>query len=575
MQSKQLALGLPNPDCTTHKVQAAIESLAMNSDTGSRGAIFTRHEVVEFILDLAGYTKDKPLHEKRLLEPSFGGGDFLLPIIERLLSAWRASKPNGTAFEDLGDAIRAVELHHDTFRTTYSAVVALLKREGLAANTATALAGRWLSQGDFLLAPLEGVFDFVVGNPPYVRQELIPAPLLAEYRIRYQTLYDRADIYIPFIEKSLSVLAEGGSLGFICADRWMKNRYGGRLRSLVAKQFHLKVYVDMVDTPAFYSDVIAYPAITIICREPPGATRIAHRPAIDRAILTALAELLCAPALPKEAGAVRELAHITNGSEPWLLESSDQMALIRRLEQCFPSLEEVGCKVGIGVATGADKAFIGGFDALDVEPDRKLPLVTTKDIMSGEVKWRGQGVINPFAESGGLVDLDGYPRLRRYLEARRDVIAGRHCAQKAPANWYRTIDRITPALAAKPKLLIPDIKGEAHIVFEGGELYPHHNLYYVTSDEWDLRALQAVLLSAVTRLFVATYSTKMRGGFLRFQAQYLRRIRIPHWADVPEPLRRELAEAAIKRDVQACNRAVFKLYGLSHEERSALGGNGE
>ena len=165
--------------------------------------------------------------------------------------------------------------------------------------------------------------------------------------------------------------------------------------------------------------------------------------------------------------------------------------------------------------------------------------------------------------------------LWRYLEARRDAIAGRHCVQKTPAHWYRTIDRITPALAARSKLLIPDIKGEAHIVFEGGELYPHHNLYYVTSDDWDLRALQAVLLSAVTRLFVATYSTKMRGGFLRFQAQYLRRIRIPRWVDVSEPLRRELAEAAITRDVQACNREAFKLYGLSHEERSALGGNGE
>ncbi len=556
-------------------VMAATEALATEGGLEARGAIFTRSEVVDFILDLAGYTEDQPLHEKRLLEPSFGGGDFLLPIILRLLSAWRAARPNGTEVDDLGDAIRAVELHHDTFRSTYAAVVALLKREGLSANAATALADRWLSQGDFLLAPLEGQFDFVVGNPPYVRPELIPAPLLAEYRSRYQTMYDRADIYIPFIERSLTALSAGGNLGFICADRWMKNRYGGPLRSLVAERFHLKVYVDMVDTPAFHSDVIAYPAITIISREGGGATRIAHRPSIDRATLTTLAGLLSAPTLPKDAGPVRELARVTNGAEPWLLESSDQMALIRRLEGAFPLLEEAGCKVGIGVATGADKAFIGDFESLDVEPDRKLPLVTTKDIMTGEVQWRGQGVINPFAESGGLVDLGEYPRLRRYLVARRDVIAGRHCAKKAPANWYRTIDRITPALAARPKLLIPDIKGESHIVFEGGELYPSHNLYYVTSDDWDLRALQAVLLSAVSRLFVATYSTKMRGGFLRFQAQYLRRIRIPRWADVPEPLRRELAEAAIKRDVQACNRAVFRLYGLSHEERSALGGNGE
>jgi hypothetical protein len=191
------------------------------------------------------------------------------------------------------------------------------------------------------------------------------------------------------------------------------------------------------------------------------------------------------------------------------------------------------------------------------------------------VKWRGQGVINPFAETGGLVDLRDFPRLRHYLEARQTVIAARHCAQKSPSNWYRTIDRITPALAKRPKLLIPDIKGEAHVVFEDGNLYPHHNLYYVTSKAWDLRALQAVLLSAITRLFVATYSTRMRGGFLRFQAQYLRRIRLPHWRSVPESLRAELIEAATQRDKPACDRGAFKLYGLTYAEQSILGGNGE
>jgi hypothetical protein len=567
LTSKQLNFDLFGESICTHSpvVAAAIEKLSTASGTESRGAIFTRAEVVHFILDLAGYTEEQPLHEKRLLEPSFGGGDFLLPAIGRLLTAWRSSQHAKTVVEELGDAIRAVELHRKTFSATREAVIVRLKQEKIEDQTAVALADRWLVQGDFLLAPLEGQFNFVVGNPPYVRQELIPAPLLAEYRGRYQTMYDRADIYIPFIERSLSVLAKGGSLGCICADRWMKNRYGGPLRSLVSDQFHLKIYVDMVDTPAFHSDVIAYPAITIISRESPGATRIAHRPAIERATLAILANALCARNLPEEAGPVRELARVTNGSEPWLLESSDQMALIRRLEKQFPRLEEVGCKVGIGVATGADKAYIGDFEALDVESDRKLPLV----------QWRGQGVINPFAGDGSLVELGDYPRLRRYLEARRELIADRHCAKKTPANWYRTIDRITPGLASRPKLLIPDIKGEAHVVFEGGKLYPHHNLYYVLADEWDLRALQAVMLSSVTRLFMTTYSTKMQGGFLRFQAQYLRRIRIPKWAEVAATLRKELVEAATTRNFQACNQAVFELFGLSNKEQSSLGGNGE
>ena len=72
-------------------VMAATEALATEGGLEARGAIFTRSEVVDFILDLAGYTEDQLLHEKPLLEPSFGGGDFLLPIIQRLLSAWRAA----------------------------------------------------------------------------------------------------------------------------------------------------------------------------------------------------------------------------------------------------------------------------------------------------------------------------------------------------------------------------------------------------------------------------------------------------------------------------------------------------
>ena len=124
-----------------------------------------------------------------------------------------------------------------------------------------------------------------------------------------------------------------------------------------------------------------------------------------------------------------------------------------------------------------------------------------------------------------------------------------------------------------PKLLIPDIKGQAHIVYESGELYPHHNLYFVTSNEWDLRALQAVLLADVTRMFIEAYSTKMRGGYLRFQAQYLRRLRLPHWQSVPNALRSELADAGKARDPIACNIAAAKLYELTEAEQRTLVGN--
>lgn len=538
----------------------------------AHGSVYTKPEVVDFILDLTGYKKEKPLFKLRLLEPSFGGGDFLLPIIDRLLSSALQHSAELT-FTNLSGCLRAVELHQKTYLETKVRVLERLQRH-VPETTAERLVDSWLIQGDFLMEAFEEEFDFVAGNPPYVRQEHIPAALLAEYKARYSTLYDRADLYIPFIERSLSLLKPTGVLGFICSDRWMKNRYGGPLRLLVSRDFHLAVYVDMVGVDAFTKGVTAYPAITIFNRNSSRPTATVHRPKIST---SAFAEIVSAIERNDPGNGRRffkPAAVQREGSEPWILESSDQIDLLRRIESDFSPIEETGCRVGIGVATGADKSFIGPFQSLDVEEDRKLPLATTKDIASGEVRWRGLGIINPFSKNGELVDLDCYPRLKAYLEARKEAIASRHCAKKVPERWYRTIDRIWPELTTRPKLLIPDIKGEAHIVFERGELYPHHNLYFITSDRWELRALQAVLLSSLTRLFISTYSTQMRGGYLRFQAQYLRRLRLPKWESVSQQLRQQLVESAQNRDSNACNEAVFSLFNLSTKERAAFGGNG-
>ena len=65
----------------------------------------------------------------------------------------------------------------------------------------------------------------------------------------------------------------------------------------------------------------------------------------------------------------------------------------------------------------------------------------------------------------------------------------------------------------------------------------------------------------------------MRGGYLRFQAQYLRRIRLPRWRDVPEAVRTALVDAANAGDVKACNLAAFDMYRLTREEQAAVGGN--
>ncbi len=552
-------------------VAAALRQMA-GDGVSDRGAVFTRPEVVAAILDLSGYSSDQPLHRMRMLEPSFGAGDFLLPAVERLLTAYRRSVPDlHNACRDLRDAVRAVELHPPSHAATAKRLVQCLIDAGLGGADASALCDVWLICDDFLLCAFDNEFDIVVGNPPYVRQERIPAALLSEYRSRFNTLYDRADLYVLFFERSLDLLAASGALGFICANRWLKNRYGGPLRRKISQGFHLSHFIDMEGVDAFQSDVAAYPAITIVRRhadiEPVEAssyTRVANARMLREMPLAAVSKALLA--VSPQQDWVNNVALHDRGDAPWLFDDLPQLALLRRLESELPTLEQAACKVGIGVATGCDRVFIADYDALPVEEARKLPLVMARDLTRAGICWKGKGVLNPFEADGRLANLADYPRFAAYLEQHRGAVAARHVAMRNGEGWYRTIDRIYPELVRQHKLLIPDIKGEATVVLDSGRYYPHHNLYYITSDVWDLRALQTVLRSSITVMTVAAYCTRMAGGFLRFQAQYLRRIRLPNWERVPDALRHALIAAAEESDRTAVDAPVVTLYNLSPEE---------
>jgi len=91
----------------------------------------------------------------------------------------------------------------------------------------------------------QGRFDLVIGNPPYIQIQKLKEFYPEECEF-YQEKYDTAkegnvDIYIPFIERSLSLLKPTGILGFICPNRFFNSEYGDKLRKYITNYnlFHL------------------------------------------------------------------------------------------------------------------------------------------------------------------------------------------------------------------------------------------------------------------------------------------------------------------------------------------------
>lgn len=539
---------------------------------GEHGEVFTRRWVVDLILDLVGYRSEEDLGAATVVEPSCGCGAFLIPIIERLTESCRQ---HGRTLADLGDAISGFDLLSHNAEHSRKATVAKLLELGESISVAEDLAERWVTTGDFLLSDHRDlVADFVVGNPPYVRLEQIPDEVSDAYRSACSTMRGRADLFVGFFEKGLALLRPGGRLGFICADRWMRNQYGARLRQLIGERFAVETLIEMHDADAFEAAVSAYPAITVIRNAPQGPVRLVEAgKSFDESASRSLATWLRSDAQEAPADESFEAAELRDwpkGCSHWPSGAPSTLEALADLESRFRPLEDphTGTRVGIGVATGCDDVYVSD-SPNGIEDDRLLPILTASDIAGGEAKWSGKFLINPW-QDGRLVDLAEFPGLAAHLHSHQSRVRSRHVARRRPSAWYRTIDRVTPGLLKRPKLLFPDIKPTAHPVLDVGRYYPHHNLYYVVSDTWDLEVLGGLLLSDVANLFVGAYCVKMRGGTYRFQAQYLRKIRAPQPTELTATDEEDLRAAFRIRDVGAATCAAARVYGLDQGALAAL-----
>lgn len=523
---------------------------------GFNGVVYTKQWVVELMLDMAGYTTDRNLSELTLCEPSCGTGAFLVEITRRLCISSR----NHDCFSmgQLMSSVIAYDLDMDSVQESRKKIEAVLLSEGFSTNEAALLASSWVRHDDYLLAEIPEC-DLVIGNPPYLRAVEIPKELREKYCQAISTMTRGCDLFVGFIQHGLDSLKPTGSLLYICADRWLQNQYGKTLRGYIVDEgYFINELVRMYGVDAFESEVDAYPSIIKLSKEPTKMKYVDCSECFDASAVPLLKEWIsCSSETvthPSFSAAVMEPMF---DSSVLPLSSPERVRTVRTLMSRFPSLEDSGVSLGIGIATGNDSVFIIS-DPDKVESSRLLPAFNMRDWRRGinVERW----LVNPWEEDNTLVDLEKYPKLERYLLEHKASLEKRHVARKG--DWYRTIDKPKWSLLGTPMLLFPDMASKADPVYSCGDKYPCHNCYWMTSDVWNIKALGGLLMSDIAESFVEAMCVKMRGKTLRFQAQYLRLIHVPNPCTLSEETVEMLVDAFEHRDRNEASLAAAIAYGL-------------
>lgn len=395
--------------------------------------------------------------------------------------------------------------------------------------------------------------DIVIGNPPYIRYENIPVEMLEYCKSHFHTFYYRSDLYVPFFEKTLSLLKKGGKHCFICSNRWLKNEYGKKLRQYISDSFRLLLLINMEGSDAFQENVLAYPAVTLISAEAPyGSFEFAE--CDDKLAL----------------GGLKTVMKTMPVGDDW----TDVYMETTQYSDLLP-IERQNFKIGIGVATGADAVFVSDKLMDEVERELVLPAVNARDLKGDKLQWRRKYLLSPYTSTGRLINLDCYPKARKYLERHKETLMNRYVVRRSPACWYRTIDRIVPSVKQQPKILLPDMSGNSCIFVDEGRFYPLHNIYYITGNTvTELRLLSAMLMSDFVREQLASVTNKMNGGFVRWQSQYLRKLRLPEIRAIAPTDAQTLLDCYGKKDIQAINVIMSRILASQKDTRKEYASEG-
>jgi SAM-dependent methyltransferase len=344
-----------------------------------KGFVPTPRETVDTMVELL-FEGRVPRADSFVLDPGCGTGEFIDGVI-RWCQQRQLALPRITGVE-------SDPRHIPALRAKYNRLRAIC-----------------IEHADFL-AETRALYDYIVGNPPYVPITELSEAEKARYRARYSTARGRFDLYLLFFEEALRRLAPGGRLVFITPEKYLYVETAGPLREFLARHHVEEIRLVREDT---FGDLVTYPTITVVSHELPDTTRVERR---DGTSVT---------------------VKLPPGRDPWLPVVEGVAS-----RGAAVTLGDLCLRLSCGVATGADSVLVRPADNLEPALRRFAhPTIAGRELAPATTDFAPRFVmLTPYGDDGRLMPLEKLGALRQYLlreDVRRRLLA-RTCVKRKP--WY-------------------------------------------------------------------------------------------------------------------------------------------
>jgi adenine-specific DNA-methyltransferase len=456
---------------------------------------------------------------------------------------------------------------------------------------------------------VEDGFDIVIGNPPYVRQEKIKKekPLLQKQG--YEVFTSTADLYVYFYEKGYKILKQGGILAYITSNKWIRAKYGEKLRRFLKENTTILKLIDFSGYRVFEQTVDT--CILLFKKEKPPKGH-SFKFLEVKSNVESLENYL------KNANWQKmEQDKLSNNG--WTLGDEKVLSLKEKIEKVGRPLKAWNVKIYRGIITGYNEAFIIDTETRNRilanckdEEERKRteeiikPVLRGRDIERYRYKWAGLWII--LAKFGFYKISHLYPAVVEHLSKYEKQLKNRgQCRYTRTGekrldkdypgqhHWLELDNNPTDEYLRefeKEKIVWQEMSFEPSFAYDDKKFYTLQTAYIMTGK--NLKFILGVLNSNISKWYMQNLAYSLSEGVQRWIKQYVEQLPLPPITKETQPLADQIVQKVdhilsltqspdyeinkekqekVKELEREIDQLVYKLYGLTEEEIKIIEAN--